>query len=192
MNIWEKEWTLKDGPDDVCDGVKPTIFSLHRHLNAGFEYFHMEVKQGPLCAGWEVANFLVRGKAELIWPPHLRLPPWVDVATSQQQYNDNINEVLSTVANSNTLRLESDVVFPSLGEPSAVAGGAVTVCSLTDKGATVTVTGNHTFIKSVMMLIGINAVEDDHGNLQNLFLVNVSTSLGVAGGPSDDGTAHGN
>lgn len=200
MDIWANEWSMNDGPDDVCGQQGKTIFTLHRHIDGHFEFYHMEIVQGVLCSGWEDAEFVKRGQAQLVWPRDLRLPPWPDVpnGTIKQQYDDAIAEVLEHHANSNTLRLEGDVVFTDENIPSFVtqgvklAGTAAVNIKSPRTNQIVSAAGSHTFIKRVTFLLGMNAVENDEGQFSNLLLVNVSSSLGSGGGQIDDGTAHGN
>jgi hypothetical protein len=201
MNIWAHEWTMDDGPEDVCGEPRKTIFTLHRHVEGHFEFYHMEIVQGVLCSGWEDAEFVKRGKAQLIWPSHLRLPPWPEVpnATIKQQYDDAITEVMDLHANSNTLRLEGDVEFPdesseaSLTQGVKVTGTQSVRVKSPRTNLVASAAGNHTYTKRVTFLLGVNAVENQQtGAFSNLLLVNVSSSLGAGGGPVDDGTAHGN
>jgi hypothetical protein len=204
MNKWEQEWTINFGSGDIVIPPKKTVFTLHKHVADRIEYYHMEISSGDLCLGWEDAEFIKFGKAPLVWPRALQLPPWPAVHDPDiaQLYQDNITEVLANVATANTLRLEGEVEFDGEMEPAARAAamarkGSPVPGVYVKKNALgappVLVGGNHTFFKRVVMIIGEKAVFDEATQEESdLLLVPISTYLGLAQGPIDDGTAHGN
>jgi hypothetical protein len=204
MNKWTREWTINYGSGDILMPPKKTVFTLHEHHAAGIEYYHMEVSVGGICIGWEDAEFVKRGKPALLWPRALQLPPWPAVydAATAQLYQDNIAEVLLNHVTSNTLRLEGEVEFDGEFEEAAVKAAAaenkspvrlVRVTKFNADQPTIQLAGNHTFLKRVVMIIGEKAVYDATTGVESdLLLVPISSFLGLAQGPIDDGTAHGN
>jgi len=204
MNKWEQEWTINFGSGDIVVPPKKTVFTLHKHVADRIEYYHMEISSGDLCLGWEAAEFIKFGKAPLVWPRALQLPPWPAVHDPDiaQLYQDNIAQVLATVATANTLRLEGEVEFDGEIETEAKAaalGGkgppvpGVFIRMNRPNTKSVLVAGNHTFYKRVAMIIGEKAIFDEKTQKESdLLLVPITPFLGLAQGPIDDGTAHGN
>jgi hypothetical protein len=166
MNLWEREWTINTGPDDVFLESGKTTFVLEKNGANGGCTFDVLFKRDEMPAEWNDCTLVARGTE----PFKLEGDPLPKFDESvRDKYNQAIKKALSKTTTS-TRRLEGEL-------DAGLERKAVYLFMARDAVGQVDESGDVT-LHDLLVL-----------KRATLFPWSSATAGGV---PIDDGTAHGN
>jgi len=174
MNLWEREWTINAGPDDVFLKSDSPKFVLHKHGVNGSTSFDVRFEGNQMPAEWNDCSLVARGTEPFRFEGD-PLPKFDESQITKDLYNDAIKNALASTTTS-TRRLEGEL-DDGLGRKAVFLFLARNAVAFKDEKG--------------------NTILQDLLVLKRSRLFSWSPTAGVApetlsGIPIDDGTAHGN